>query len=73
MTKLAVRSDLPVEAPPVALEDLDHLSHLHDLRLGVSCDGLFQPATPVRPELSGPLQATMPSDAQGGGQIDYPQ
>jgi hypothetical protein len=46
---LPMRNRLPVEAPPVPLQDLDHLSYLHGPRLGVGCDRLPQPPTPYKP------------------------
>jgi hypothetical protein len=38
MTKLPMRAGLSAKAPALPLQDLDHLSYLHDLWLGTPCD-----------------------------------
>jgi hypothetical protein len=43
MTELAMEPRLPVEMPAFPIQDLDHLSHLHDLRLRMPRDSLSDP------------------------------
>ena len=39
MAELAMRTDLPVEAPAVSLQRTDDVSYLHELRVRERCDG----------------------------------
>jgi hypothetical protein len=50
MTVLPVRARLSVEAPAIPQEDLNHLSHLHDLSLRMPCDGLRGPVSKTSDE-----------------------
>ena len=55
MAELPVRAHLPVEAPALALQCTDDVSHLHELRARERCDDLLEPSPSRRdrhPEVS---------------------